>query len=99
MIERLLMIFGIIVLTFASVNLIGGWDSTDSAFYNKYYPHIIIFLLFYIGIFKILVAQKLKKANKVVELKKDEGYSILKKRYASGEITQEEFNEIKKDLE
>ena len=99
MIERLLMIFGIIVLTFASINLIGGWDPITYDFYETWYAHIIIFLFFYIGIFKILVSQKLKKSNKVVESKEEEVYSILKKRYVSGEISEEEFNKIKDNLE
>jgi uncharacterized membrane protein len=99
MIERLLMIFGIIVLTFASINLIGGWDPITYDFYETWYAHIIIFLFFYIGIFKILVSQKLKKSNKVVGSKEEEVDSILKKRYANGEISQEEFKRIKEDLE
>jgi uncharacterized membrane protein len=99
MIERLLMVFGIIILTFASINLIGGWDPITYAFYENWYGHIIIFLYFYIGIFTILVSQKLKKSNKVIESKEEEVYSILKKRYASGEITQEEFKRMKEDLE
>ena len=98
-INRLIEIFGIIVLTFASINLIGGWDPITYDFYETWYAHIIIFLFFYIGIFKILVSQKLKKSNKVVGSKEEEVDSILKKRYANGEISQEEFKRIKEDLE
>lgn len=56
---------------------------------------LIIALIF------VLIWSNTKEKNKYIpfDQKSEDAMEILRKRYAKGEITKEQFNEMKKDLE
>lgn len=55
-----------------------------------------LFMLIFWGIIIWLVVSLVNAAQ---SSKKEDSLAILKKRYAAGEITKKEFNDIKKDIE
>jgi len=60
-----------------------------------------IFWILIIGLIFILIWTNTKEKNKYIPFgqKGESAMDILKKRYAKGEITKEQYNEMKKDLE
>ncbi len=58
--------------------------------FSLLFPILLVIFLF------ILIRKFTNSDNK--SAKKDEAIEILKKRYANGEISKEEFEQIKKDL-
>jgi putative membrane protein len=65
------------------------------SFFNILFWFIIIFGIIYLA---ANITSKSKPKDLKEPQKPDEAMDILRKRYASGEINQEEFNQKKKDL-
>ena len=78
----MLIVSGIIFTTYGIFSLLTSWNSTGSF----EWPTILIII---IGIVLLPVGKMIKKQ----QLKKDRSLEILKKKHASGEISDEEFNE------
>jgi putative membrane protein len=58
----------------------------------------LLFLLF-IGLIVYLIIKSAKTTSSEITHKENTALEILKKRYARGEVTKEEYNRIKKDLQ
>jgi uncharacterized membrane protein len=80
--DNMLIVSGIIFTTYGIFSLLTSWNSTGSF----EWPTILIII---IGIVLLPVGKMIKKQ----QLKKDRSLEILKKKHASGEISDEEFNE------
>ena len=78
----MLIVSGIIFTTYGIFSLLTNWNNTASF----EWPTILIII---IGVTLLPVGKMIKKQQS----KKDMALEILKKRYASGEISDEEFNE------
>jgi putative membrane protein len=77
-----------------------GWENGHMMNYGFGYGGMFMWLIFLIvlGVAIYFIVQALKGKN-VVGGTQDMPLDILKKRYAKGEITKEEFDRTKKDLE
>lgn len=78
----MLIVSGIIFTTYGIFSLLTNWNNTASF----EWPTILIII---IGVTLLPVGKMIKKQQS----KKDMALEILKKRHASGEISDEEFNE------
>jgi len=58
----------------------------------------MMFLLLLLGVALVYVLLKRQGESRPVEVSKETPLEILKRRYARGEITKEQFEEMKKDL-
>ena len=86
------MVSGVILITMVLiVFLSSAWS--EMIFVSQALPIVVIILTTGIVILAV-VRKRMKK-----ESKGNSSLDILEKRYASGEISEEEFNKIKKDLE
>jgi len=85
------MVTGVILITMVLiVFLSSAWS--EMIFVSQALPIVVIILTTGIVILAV-VRKRMKK-----ESKGNSSLDILEKRYASGEISEEEFNKIKKDL-
>ena len=85
------MVTGVILITMVLiVFLSSAWS--EMIFVSQALPIVVIILTTGIVILAV-VRKRMKK-----ESKGGSSLDILEKRYASGEISEEEFNKIKKDL-
>jgi len=85
------MVSGVILITMVLiVFLSSAWS--EMIFVSQALPIVVIILTTGIVILAV-VRKRMKK-----ESKGNSSLDILEKRYASGEISEEEFNKIKKDL-
>jgi uncharacterized membrane protein len=80
--DNMLIVSGIIFTTYGIFSLLTNWNNTASF----EWPTILIII---IGVTLLPVGKMIKKQQS----KKDMALEILKKRHASGEISDEEFNE------
>ena len=78
----MLIVSGIIFTTYGIFSLLTSWNSTGSF----EWPTVLIMI---IGVVLLPVGKMVKKQ----QLKKDASLESLKKKHASGEISDEEFNE------
>ena len=85
------MVAGVILITMAVIVFVGS--TLDMAFVSQVLPIVVIILTTGI-IILVAVRKRMKK-----ESKGGLSLEILKKRYASGEISEEEFNKMKNFLE
>ena len=89
-----------ILLAFAIISLscVSPYDghmmNWNYGFGGFIWPLIILVVLVGVAIYFIKNREKLKQDNG-----EDSALTILKQRYAKGEITKEQFEEMKKDLE
>ncbi len=58
----------------------------------------MMFLLLLLGVVVVYVLLKRQGESRPVEVSRETPLEILKRRYAKGEITREQFEEMKKDL-
>jgi putative membrane protein len=101
-------VFFFVLLFFASILAIGcgpygpmrGWEDRHMMNYGFGYGGIFMWLIFLIvlGVAIYFIIQALKSKD-VSGQAQDAPLEILKRRYAKGEITKEEFDRTKKDLE
>ncbi len=77
-----------------------GWERGHMMNYGFGYGGMFMWILFLIvlGVAIYFIIQALKSKN-VIGQAQDTPLDILKRRYAKGEITKEEFDRTKKDLE
>jgi len=80
--DNMLIVSGIIFTTYGIFSLLTSWNSTGSF----EWPTILIII---IGVVLLPVGKMIKKQ----QLKKDRELEVLEKKHASGEISDEEFNE------
>ena len=95
-----ILIFAVLALTL----LFGGLTAGGMMGYGMGFGMAFgfIFMLFFLGLIIWLIIT-LINANQSIQLnnnesKRSDSLTILKKRYASGEITKKQFEEMKKDL-
>jgi|TARA_B110000438_G_C15552018_1_gene537378 uncharacterized membrane protein len=79
--DNMLIVSGIIFTTYGIFSLLTSWNSTGSF----EWPTVLIII---IGVTLLPVGKMIKKQQS----KKDTSLKLLKKRHASGEISDEEFN-------
>lgn len=101
-------VFFFFLLLFAPILAIGcypygpmrGWENGHMMNYGFGYGGMFMWLIFLIvlGVAIYLIIQALKSKN-VIGQAQDTPLEILKRRYAKGEITKEEFDRTKTDLE
>ncbi len=60
---------------------------------------MLLFWIFIIGVIAYFIFDRIKQNRKVKDSSVESPTEILKKRYARGEITKEEFDRLKKKLE
>jgi putative membrane protein len=77
-------------------SMVGGWAMLSPEFQGLVQQLMFGYALAVIGIILIIVAVIPSKLNKE---KDSSSLDILKDRYAKGEITQEKFDEMRKNLE
>jgi putative membrane protein len=58
-----------------------------------------LFFLLFVGLIIYLMVNSVRTTKPGTILKEETSLDLLKKRYAKGEINQEEYNKIKKDLQ
>ncbi len=76
----------------------GGWDHMMG--YGGYGGTLMwLILIFFIVVIVYLAVERNKKGGNDVRSKEESPMEVLKKRYAKGEITKEEFDAIKRDIE
>ena len=80
--DNMLIVSGIIFTTYGIFSLLTSWNSTGSF----EWPTVLIII---IGVVLLPVGKMIKKQ----QLKKDKVIRNIKKKHASGEISDEEFNE------
>ena len=80
--DNMLIVSGIIFTTYGIFSLLTSWNSTGSF----EWPTILIII---IGVVLLPIGKMIKKQ----QVKKDKTLEVLKKKHASGEISDEEFNE------
>jgi len=85
------MVTGVILITMVLIVFLSS--AREMIFVSQALPIVVIILTTGIVILAV-VRKRMKK-----ESKGNSSLDILEKRYASGEISEEEFNKIKKDLE
>jgi putative membrane protein len=74
-----------------------GWDHMMG--YGAYGVFMWLFLIIVAGIIIYLIFDRNKRTGKPEDSLGESPTEILKKRYAKGEITKEEFERIKRDIE
>ena len=79
--DNMLIVSGIIFTTYGIFSLLTNWNSTGSF----EWPTVLIII---IGVVLLPVGKMIKKQ----QLKKDLSLEVLKKKHASGEISDEEYN-------
>ena len=84
------MVTGVILITMVLIVFLSS--AREMIFVSQALPIVVIILTTGIVILAV-VRKRMKK-----ESKGNSSLDILEKRYASGEISEEEFNKIKKDL-
>jgi putative membrane protein len=77
-----------------------GWEPRHMMNYGFGYGGMFMWIIFLIvlGVVIYFIVQTLKSKN-VAGLAQDTPLDILKRRYAKGEITKEEFDRMKKEVE
>jgi putative membrane protein len=77
-----------------------GWENGHMMNYGFGYGGMFMWLIFLIvlGVAVYFIVQA-SKSKDIISQAQDTPLDILKKRYAKGEITKEEFDRMKKDLE
>jgi putative membrane protein len=101
-------VFSFVFLSFAPILAAGccpyrpmrGWENGCMMNYGFGYGGMFMWLIFLIvlGVAVYFIIQTSKSKN-VTDEAQETPLDILKKRYAKGEITKEEFDRMKKDLE
>ena len=77
--------------------MMGGFASGAGIFWMIF--NLIFFLLIITGVVLLIIWLVRKtSASGSAEIKKDSAIEILKTRYARGEISKKEYDEMKKDL-
>ena len=77
--------------------MLGGFASGAGIFWMIF--NLIFFLLIITGVVLLIIWLVRKtSASGSAEIKKDSALEILKTRYARGEISKKEYDEMKKDL-
>jgi putative membrane protein len=101
-------VFFFVLLLFTPLLAIGccpygpirGWENGHMMNYGFGYGGMFMWLIFLIvlGVAIYFIIQALKSKN-VIGQAEDSPLEILKRRYAKGEITKEEFDRMKKEVE
>jgi putative membrane protein len=97
-----LMLTPLLIMCSGPYGHMGGWDRGENYVCGISYGFggmfMGILLLIVLGVAIYFIVQSLKSKN-VIGQAQDTPIDILKKRYAKGEITKEEFDRMKKELE
>ncbi len=87
------LIFLILLLASSACAYPLGWHMMDWGGYGGFMTLIVLLVLIGLAVFFLVERKKLRQ-----NYDDEDALAILKKRYAKGEITKKEFEEMKKDL-
>lgn len=80
--------------------MMGGWNSTLGNSGNWWWGGLVmlVMLVLLIGGIAAVIAWTLRRGGQAFRPDNDEALSILKQRYARGEIDKEQYEQIRRDL-